>query len=907
MPLFRLRAAGAAFAFSLLLAGCGDESAPAEKDQKFIAAPAAVSETAPAGKLGTAAEPTHYRLALTIDPEAERFSGRAEIDTTFHESRSTLFLHGKDLTVSEAVAVLADGTRVAAIYEDTDKSGVVKLTFAREVPSGSATLVFAYDAPFNRSLQGLYKVDRGDSYIFSQLEAIDARRVFPSFDEPRFKTPFDVTVVSKAEDRVVSNTPVTSEEAIGDGMKRTIFATTKPLPTYLLAFAVGPLDVVSGPEIPASSIRDRPIPLRGVTTRGNGPRIAYALEETPAIVAILEHYFAAPYPYEKLDIIAAADFSAGAMENAGAIVYRETLMLMDANAPLRQKRRFALVHAHELAHQWFGDLVTPQWWSDIWLNEAFASWMGDKASAEWYPDGEFARETLDGSLAVMDVDALSSARRIREPVTDQNGIYNAFDGITYDKGGAVLAMFETYLGEEKFREGVRLHMKRFAHKTATTEDFMRSLADGSGHPEVVEAFSSFIDQPGVPVLRVLPRCAGGAGGTASVSQSAYAPIGAEAPDRLWRVPACLTALDGKGNRVCRLVSAREQEIKLGPVCSGAVMPNAGGQGYYRFSLDAGGWSDLVAAADKLDAAEQMALARNLTAALRAGEVEAPTFFDAMIRLASTGSWDTVDAVAEDLETLRRQIVTPASRPAYEALLRRVLTPRLEAVGLSPRDGESAADAYLREVAADFLAREARSPALIAALAPGGRTYVETGGRDAGGLTPDLLQTAMWAAVLDGGAAFGGTVVTALKTSTDAQFRRSAIFALTAAADPDFLDEVYELSLSKDLRSNEAVLLLQWMIEEPDRRAPAWAWMTLHWEGLSARFSDLVASRVLRWFRKSCDAGERAALETFFRPKAAHIAGTPRELALTEESIDRCLALRQAKGDDILAALQAAAQ
>ena len=360
-----------------LLAGCSD--AP---EGDLAAAPPAREITAdepPTGQLPAAARPNHYRLHLSIDPRRDYFSGRAEIDVTLDQSADTLWLHGKALQVDEASARLADDSEVALDWQQASPVGVARLTAAQPLPAGPLTLVFDYRAPFNTSLEGLHRIRHGDAdYAFTQFEATSARMAFPAFDQPGFKTPFDVTLTVPEDVTAITNTPQVARRDDGEGSVTLEFATSKPLPTYLVAFAVGPFDVVEAPPIPPSGLRETPLPLRGITTRGKGDRIRYALEHTADIVLAMESYFDTPYPYAKLDLIAIPDFGSGAMENAGAITYREQLLLLDENATVGDKRNFLNTHAHELSHQWFGNLVTPQWWDDLWLKEAFATWHSYK-------------------------------------------------------------------------------------------------------------------------------------------------------------------------------------------------------------------------------------------------------------------------------------------------------------------------------------------------------------------------------------------------------------------------------------------------------------------------------------------------------------------------------------------------
>lgn len=499
-----------------LLAACGQPQAPDTTD---------ASVPIPVGRLGTAVRPDHYRLDLTILPALEDFSGTAEIDVEIASATAVIYLHGNGLAVSDASLRTSSGTTHTAVYEQVDDTGVARLTFPAPVPAGDATLRFEYTAPFRARPEGLYHttVD-GEAYAFTQFQPIDARRVFPGFDEPAFKTPFDITVTTRDGNVVIGNTEVQQEEIVDGGLRRMTLATTEPLPTYLLAFAVGPLDVVTGTPLQPNRVRERLLPLRAAATRGKGQRLRFALDHTAAIVDYLETYFAVEYPYSKLDLIASPENGTGAMENAGAIVYGDALLLLAENASVEQRQRFGAVHAHELAHHWFGDLVTPKWWDDTWLNESFASWMGNKAAHAWRPEYQLDMVSLVQALAAMNLDSRIAARKIRQPVEKNLQIASSFDAITYLKGGGVLSMFENYLGEDGFRDGLREHMRRFRHSVADVEDFMASLAAGSGRPDVVPAFLSFIDQPGVPVVAAQLSCDED-GARLSLAQSRYLPVG----------------------------------------------------------------------------------------------------------------------------------------------------------------------------------------------------------------------------------------------------------------------------------------------------------------------------------------------------------------------------------------------
>ena len=401
---------------------------------------------APAGRLDDNVVPTEYDIELAVDPSKETYSGNVSIDVQIKSPTNSIWLHGKDLEVTEVYLIDSDSSRIDASYEQKLDSGVALVTLDQTVAAGSASIHFTYTAAFNTSANALFKVERDERYYaVTQFQPIAARKVFPGFDEPGFKVPFNISLITRADDVAITTTPEASIEALGNDTTKHTFETTRPIPTYLIAIAVGPYDVVDYGTIPANSVRHRELPLRGVAAYGQGKNLTYALNNTDGILSVLEEYFGTPYPYRKLDIIAMPESFGGAMENVGAITYDEYLLLMDENAPVGQRRSYTAVHAHEMGHMWFGNLVTPEWWNDIWLNESFATWVMNKAADSYWPDGEFDRETLKGALGAMSGDSLDAARQIREPVERNEQIGDAFDGITYQKGGGVLAMLERYV------------------------------------------------------------------------------------------------------------------------------------------------------------------------------------------------------------------------------------------------------------------------------------------------------------------------------------------------------------------------------------------------------------------------------------------------------------------------------
>ncbi|MFN7132438.1 MAG: M1 family metallopeptidase, partial [Myxococcales bacterium] len=521
-------------------------------------------EAAPTGPLPKDVRPVTYSLALTIDPAQPGFSGEAAIELELQRPRSLFWLHGQGLEVTR-VAVEPGGGAPAlpGYYDQMNDEGLAALVIPREVGPGRVRLLLAWRARYSSGLDGLYKVLTGDApSAFTQFEAVSARKAFPGFDEPAFKTPFEVSIRAPKGATVIANTRALGQHEDGEWRVHR-FAPTPPLPTYLLAWAVGALEVVEATPVPPNAVRHEPLPLRGVAVQGRGGRLRWALEQVAPVLASLEAYFGSPYPFDKLDLVAVPDFDASAMENPGAITFREPLLLQDpAQAPRAQQRQYLAVLAHELAHQWFGNLVTMRWWDELWLNESFASWMGARTMAALRPDLEFPvslQESFEGAMAL---DSLASARRLRQPIASSHDIRNAFDRLTYSKGAGVLAMFERWLGPEAFRAGMRLYMQRHAFGNATSADLFAALSEAAGR-DARGAFHSFTAQPGVPLLDVEVRCA--EGGTAlDVTQSRYLPLGSRASrEGQWIVPFCVRyAVSGEAREQCLLLEKERESFLL---------------------------------------------------------------------------------------------------------------------------------------------------------------------------------------------------------------------------------------------------------------------------------------------------------------------------------------------------------
>ncbi|MDH3902931.1 MAG: M1 family metallopeptidase, partial [Xanthomonadales bacterium] len=807
MPITFTRLLLAGFFFLFILNACQQETEAPQETPAIESVSIAVTEAddIPLGQLPTDVTPLAYQLELTIVPELEEFSGRTMIDIDFAESKNHFYLHGKNLQIGK-VQLTGGSQTFDAVYEQVDKTGIVRIS-SPESLQGKVRLTIEYTAPFNQSLEGLYKVsESGNDYAFTQFEAISARLAFPGFDEPGFKAPFTTTLIVPENQVAISNTPELSSEIV-DGMKVVHFAPTKPLPTYLIAFAVGEFDVVEGPDLPVTDVRDRILPLRGIAVKGKGEQLAYALEGTNAIVTALESYFGTPYPWAKLDILAVPDFAWGAMENVGAITYRESLLLFDETATPERKRRYKMVHAHELAHQWFGNLVTPLWWNDIWLNESFASWVEYVAMDMAEPESNFRRDLLSDGLRVMTDDSLVSARQINQPILSNNDISSAFDGITYSKGGAVLSMFENFLGRDDFRQGVRNYMDEFQYGTATADDFIRHLGAASSDKPgdvVIAAFNSFLEQPGLPLVEITRQC-DGENVSIHLAQFRYFPLGSTGDrNQQWDIPVCLRIGDANGDTTtCLLLTAKEQSFELVQACPDWIMPNANSAGYYRFSMNQQDWSALLANSDKQNTNEMMAILGSLSGAFNSGDLDIATLMSMAPQLIESPDWQVATAPIEHMDFMYEKMASEGQKQDLEARFADYYSGKLNETGLELINDRD--QAQLQTALVDFLAKTAKQPELRAELVNMARAYsgYETDSKvHPEAANPVIVGTALVVAVDELGSDFVDHLYQVLVNSTDTVVRKRTLDAIGSVKDPIKAAEVRELVFSPELSNKE---------------------------------------------------------------------------------------------------------
>jgi alanyl aminopeptidase len=873
------------FLLLLAAAGCrGKSSASRAAD----AGSASATLTPPALRLPEDAAPSAYRASLELDPTQTTFRGHIEIAIDVRKASDVLWLNAQDLTIDRAV-LRRTGEDVALVATTMPRNFVaLRGPFA----AGPATVIIDYQGAQDVALShGLRRrEDKGDWYLVTQFEPDGARRVFPCFDEPAYKVPWTIDLTVAAPQMALTNSPVATEEALPGGKKRVRFRPTPPLPSYLIALAVGPFDAVDAGTTRGGA------PMRIIVPRGRGADAAYAAAETGPMVAALEDYTGLPYPYEKLDQLAVPNGQGGAMENPGLITYGAPLLIIPPGETASARRAFISVGAHELGHMWFGDLVTMRWWDDLWLNEAFATWVSPKILALVHPEMEGELQAAGSRMTALDADAQGSARQIRQPITEEADIGAAFDGITYQKGASVLRMFEVWLGPDVFQKGTRLYLQRHANGSATGADFLAALDEAAGR-DVAGPLGTFLDQAGAPLVDLELDCPASGHPTLRLAQTRHLAPGAKKPpgDPSWKVPVCVVAAGETASR-CTLLEAPTGTLELGDTCPAWINPVAGGVGYYRPRLTADLQAKLIGDAwATLSRAERMGAISDLGSLVVDGDAELALLLGLAPRLGADPDDYFVEQAVAILDRMT-PLVRDAERGKFAVLVADSISAAAGRVGWVPRQGESVGTARVRGQ-------------LLWLAAVHGR-YQEAGKRAvalARGWIDDhaTVPESLWLPVLTTAVqvdpdAMMPVLTKALAAETEARPRRTLYAALARVSDPAGYGKILAILLDGDAITAEMLSVLR-RPETPALQGQQFDFIRDHFDALLARTPvdfqwQLVPS--------VCDAARRDEVETFLEQRLAPIPDIgAHAVAQVIESMDQCIAQRATLGPALEAFLR----
>jgi aminopeptidase N/puromycin-sensitive aminopeptidase len=831
-----------------------------------------------AQRLPDLAAPENYKLTFTPDLEKATFEGDETISIRVEKSTSQITLNAADIDFHEVLITSGGASQNAKVTPDKDKEMVV-LSVEKPITAGPATIHITYSGILNSEMRGLYigKDDHGRKYAASQFESTDARRAFPSFDEPDYKATFDITAIADKGLVAISNSKVSSDTP-GPGDKHTVkFATSPKMSSYLAALVVGNFEYIEGEA--------DGIPIRVYSTPGKKEMGKFALETAEHVLSYYDKYFSIKYPYGKLDLIGIPDFSAGAMENTGCITFREVILLIDEqHGSVGLKKEIASVIAHEMAHQWFGDLVTMKWWDDIWLNEGFATWMSSKPIEAWKPEWNFNLDDVSDTDRTLNTDSLANTRPIHQAAETPAQIQELFDGIAYGKAAAVLRMLEAYLGEQTFRAGVNAYIQKHQYANATADDFWDAQAKTSKKP-VDQIMPTFVKQAGVPVVDVKSQCSGSST-TVTMDQRRYFYDREkfDAPnDELWQVPLCMKS--SAGAQSCELLTKKEQSFTL-KGCSTWVLANAGATGYYRVGYQPDAVKALASDAEsKLTPAERIALQSDIWASVRVGREPVGDYLAFARGLQSDRDRAVLEDVLERLNFIGRYLVTDSDRDSYRVWLRQYLNPILKDVGWEPKPGESDERKALRSRLYGALGHDARDPEVMAEA----RKIAEQALVNPDSVDRELAFSAFGVAAVNGDQAFYDKLMAALKNPKSPEEYYMYLFTLGQFGDPTLLQRTLDYAVSPDVRSQDALGLIARVMGNPAGQKLAWDFILAHWDAVQKAGGPFASAEIVGATQSFCDANMRDQVTDFF--SAHKIAAAERTYRQSIERINNCVDLK----------------
>ncbi|MFQ5513622.1 MAG: M1 family aminopeptidase [Myxococcota bacterium] len=832
--------------------------------------------------------PERYVLDVAVDPRGRRFRGEVEIGLRVTSGLRSLELHAVDLTFSHVELHDADGDVPVVRHTLDARRETLRLELARSLAGPRARLRLHYSGPLRRDLRGLYAARSGNRrYAVTQLEAADARRFLPCFDEPDFKARFRLRVTAPVRNQVISNAPIARQRR-RDGRQIVEFAETAPLSTYLLALVVGPLEG-SRPR------RCGPTPIRVWHVPGKRGLAGFALEAAAASLQRLERYFGIPYPYAKLDLIAVPDFEFGAMENAGAVTFRESLLLVDPKTvTLAEKKRVAEVIAHELAHMWFGDLVTMAWWDDLWLNEAFATWMAFRIIDEWKPEWKMWLDFEQHRRAAYALDALRNTHPIYTPVRTPDEATENFDAITYEKGASVVRMLERWLGAAAFRRGVRRYIRAHREGNARAADLWEALERASGQA-VAPIVRTWIERPGHPQLEVRLLDRGGRCTLRADQERFFSSPDVPAADRLerWPVPivARLRPTHGRTRLVRGLLRARSDELTLGPGGTVSwVYANAEEAGFYRPLHSPALLRDLARELRRLQPIERMGLLGHQWAGIRAGRAELESFLTLVEALGDEPEPEVLEAVHPPLAWVAEQVLPALGERAsaeFRSWLCACFAPAFEELGWRARRGEDDRERLRRPALLRILGEVGQQEQSLVEARRRVLPYL----RRPSALDPNLAGPVVELAAAHGDRRLYEPLLRLLRRPRTPQERVRMLMGLAGFRRPSLVSRTLRLSLARELPTQDVVPLLARLLANPEAREATWRFIRERWKRLSPRISPGLAPRLISALPALQTRQHRREVASFFRLHPLPTASRALRQALERFDLDADLRRR----------------
>ncbi len=831
--------------------------------------------------------PSRYDLTLQPDLQQATFTGSVIIALEVIDPTDTIWLNAADLEIISTSLEDNDGNHVCSpeteLLADQER---LRLRLGAPLPPGGYRLMLGFEGILNDKLRGFYrsvfKDDDGNEHVIAttQFESTDARRAFPCFDEPDFKAVFGVTLIVPDDLYAVSNAPIISETPAGNGWRLVSFEDTMRMSTYLVAFIVGPFEATAAVDVDG-------VPLRVVHPIGKGHLTAFALEVGAFALRHFASYYDIPYPGQKLDLVAIPDFAFGAMENLGCVTFREVLLLLDPQQATQPERvRAADVIAHEIAHMWFGDLVTMRWWNGIWLNEAFATFMGtmavDAFAAQWQRWVQFSLERS----AAFDVDSLHHTRPIEYPVQSPRDADGMFDLLTYEKGGSVLRMLEQHLDATPFRDGIRHYLKKHQYGNTETNDLWDAIEEVTGEP-ARRVMDSWIFQRGFPLLSATRD---GTGKLILAQQRfCFTPL-SNGDDSLWSIPVTLRyGHDGQAAERRELLESASLTIDFAHPVDWVVV-NAGGHGFYRVRYAPDLLQQLTPIMlQQLTAIERYTLVDDTWASVLSGNTTAADFLALAQGLRDEDDLDVWTLLGGCLEQLGR-LLDGEAESRYQAVLRDLYTPTLKRLGWTPQPDDTSRALELRGLIIRSLAVAADDAAVQAQCHDLHARYLQ----DGSSVEPNVAAAAATAVACCGSDDDYGVFVERFKTGATPQEARRYQNLLASFPGTDQMSTTLDMSLDGTVRTQDAPYLVAQCLRNRRCGEQAWRFVCDNWEAMLEAYPDNAIVRMLDGVKTLSRPDVAAGVAAFFDSHAVPQGELTLRQHLERLQVNVALRAREAK-------------
>ena len=820
-------------------------------------------------RLPSSVTPTFQDIHLNLDPDAPHYSGSTRINVTVNTVTKRVGFYQQDLAITHAE--LIQNERAIALNVEEGEYNINWGMADADIAPGKYTLVIDFEGKVNTSSDGMY-LSRFEetNYLFTQFEDMHARKAFPSFDEPAFKIAYQMTITAPEKQVVVSNTPVESRD-VSEGMQTVKFEKTKPMPTYLIAYTVGPFD--------SAELEGLSVPGKIYVPKGYADKTKFVVKHTPEILATLEDFFDIKYPYKKLDFVAVPNFTHGAMENVGLITYRDSLLLLEDEPGLTERKGPLNVIAHELAHQWFGNLVTMAWWDDLWLNEAFASWAASYTMMELYPELNFADRIVQESA--FGADASPTVKPVKKVVRTQPDVMDGL-GLNYSKGESILQMIESLIGTEKFREGVRNYMNTHAWGNTVADDLWAAL-DGVSDINLSAMMKAYLEQPAYPLITINDN--------GTITQERFHYAGASVEAQTWAVPLKLTyKVNGKIKQEVVFIDKAKTTL---PQLAEAdwVFPNDNATGYFRWAISAKQMGNLLNDLNVLNNREKKNVLYNMQALLNAGKVSIDSIMPVLTALAKDND-PVVKRAAVGVLGEFDYLINDDNRTHYAALLNQEYLPLLNELTLEQTSGEAESVISLRNQLYSLLGNRANNETLIKKSELIAKQYI----KDSSAVPAGIAGIAIGITTKYGEEDLYDTLVAAFKEAQLPNVKRTLLYSMRYT-DEATANKMLDLALTDDITPANTLYMLVRVSRNLELKTVLYKWLDKNLDALIAKMPDYHVSRMPEFVSTSCSAENLDMAKAFYEPIKDKYEGMARSFDIMLDESNQCLRLKATYQED----------